>query len=245
MPPHSSHLLQPLDVACFGPLKKAYGRQTETLMRNRITHITKLKFLPCFIRAYNATITPSNIQGGFRGAGLVPFNPEQVISGLDIKLRTLTPPLPNNEPWQSQTPHNTLKLGSQSTLVKERIQRHIDSSPTSMVKAFKKVSKGAAIIAHKLVLAQREITELRAANEAATQRKSRKRKRVQAEDTLIVEDGLRLTTLKEFGARSDGKKAKKRVRAEAGEPSQRRCGRCNETGHNARTCKQAVEVDSK
>jgi hypothetical protein len=26
MPPHSSHLLQPLDVGCFGPLKQAYGR---------------------------------------------------------------------------------------------------------------------------------------------------------------------------------------------------------------------------
>ena len=32
MPPHSSHLLQPLDVGCFGPLKKAYGRQIEDLM---------------------------------------------------------------------------------------------------------------------------------------------------------------------------------------------------------------------
>jgi hypothetical protein len=25
MPPHSSHLLQPLDVGCFSPLKRAYG----------------------------------------------------------------------------------------------------------------------------------------------------------------------------------------------------------------------------
>ena len=215
-------------------------------MRNRITHITKVEFLPCFKAALNASFTPSNIQGGFRGAGLVPFDPQRVIIGLDVKLRTPSPPLPiNNEPWQSQTPSNTLELGSQSTLVKARIQRHIDSSPTSMVEAFEKVSKGAAIIAHKLVLAQQEIAELRAANEAATRRKSHKRKRIQAEGTLTVQDGLRLTTLKEFGARSDGKKAKKRVRAEGGEPTQRRCGRCNQAGHNARTCKQAAEVVSK
>jgi hypothetical protein len=114
-----------------------------------------------------------------------------------------------------------------------------------MVKAFKKVSKGAAIIAHKLVLTQQEIAELRAANEAATRRKSHKRKRVKAKGTLTVEDGLQLTTLKEFGARSDGKKAKKRVRADGGESTQRRCGRCNRTGHNARTGKQDVEVASK
>ena len=92
------------------------------------------------------------------------------------------------------------------------------------------------------MLAQQEIAELRAANEAATRRKSHKRKRVKAEGTLIVEEGLRLTTLKEFGARSDRKKAKKQVRAVGGKPTQRRCGRCNQTGHNARTCKQDIEV---
>ena len=74
--------------------------------------------------------------------------------GLDVKLRTPSPPLAvNNETWQSQTPSNTLELGSQSTLVKARIQRHIDSSLTSIVKAFKKVLKGVVIIAYKLVLA--------------------------------------------------------------------------------------------
>ena len=52
MPPHSSHLLQPLDLGCFSPLKKAYGRQAEDLMRNHIHHITKLEFLPCFKGAF-------------------------------------------------------------------------------------------------------------------------------------------------------------------------------------------------
>jgi hypothetical protein len=56
------------------------------------------------------------------------------------------------------------------------MQRHIDSLPTSIVAAFEKVLKGAAIIAHKLVLAQKEIAKLKAANEAATRRKSYKRK---------------------------------------------------------------------
>jgi hypothetical protein len=57
-------------------------------------------------------------------------------------------------------PRNTLELGSQSTLVKARIQRHIDSSLTSIVEAFEKVSKEAVIIVHKLVLVQKEIAEL-------------------------------------------------------------------------------------
>ncbi|KAH5618558.1 hypothetical protein HBI23_246740 [Parastagonospora nodorum] len=229
MPPHSSHLLQPLDVGCFSPLKKAYGRQAEDLMRNKITHITKLEFLPCFKGAFNAAITKANIQGSFRGAGLVPFDPEAVISKLDIRLRT---------------PPNTLEFGSQSKLIRERIQRHVDSSPTSMVEALTKFTKGAEMMAHSMVLMTKRNAELQAANEASTKRRSHKRKRVQREGILIVDEGQRLTALREFGARSDGKKAKKRVRVEAGKPSQRRCGRCSEAGHNARTCKQEAAVDS-
>ena len=110
------------------------------------------------------------------------------------------------------------------------------------MEAFEKVLKRAAIITYKLVLAQREIANLKAANKAITRQKSHKRKRVQAEGTLTVEDGARLTALEEFGARSDGKKSKRQVRAEVGEPSQRRCRRCNETGNNARTCNNRVEV---
>ena len=120
MPPYSSHLPQPLNVRCFAPLKKAYSCQAEKLMRNKITYITKTEFLPCFIAAQNVSITKSNILGGFRGASLVPFNLDAVISMLDVRLRT--PPLPTVEdgPWQSQTPSNTLELGSQTKLVLER-----------------------------------------------------------------------------------------------------------------------------
>jgi hypothetical protein len=72
-------------------------------MCNQITHITKLKFLPCFESAFDATVTKSNIQGGFRGAGLVSQNPEAVMLQLDVSLHT--PPLPTIEdgPWPSQT----------------------------------------------------------------------------------------------------------------------------------------------
>jgi hypothetical protein len=64
-------------------------------MRNKITYITKLEFLPCFKGAFDAAITKANIQGGFRGAGLVPFNLKAVISTLNVRLRTL--PLPTIE----------------------------------------------------------------------------------------------------------------------------------------------------
>lgn len=61
MPTHLSHLLQPLDIECFAPLKKAYSRQIENLVRSRITHISKEAFIPVFVEAFKATMTKANI----------------------------------------------------------------------------------------------------------------------------------------------------------------------------------------
>jgi hypothetical protein len=91
MPPHSSHLLQPLDVGYFSLLKKAYGREIEHLIRCSITHVSKTEFFPAFYAAYQATMTEQNIRSSFRGAGLVPLDPESVVSKLDVQLRTPTP----------------------------------------------------------------------------------------------------------------------------------------------------------
>ena len=109
MPPHSSHLLQPLDVGCFGVLKKAYGREIEHLIRCSITHVSKTEFFPAFHAAFQATMTERNIKSAFRGAGLVPFNPESVVSKLDVQLRT-PPPVEEevvpSTPWGSKTPND-------------------------------------------------------------------------------------------------------------------------------------------
>ncbi|USP81395.1 hypothetical protein yc1106_08669 [Curvularia clavata] len=92
MPPHSSHLLQPLDVGCFSPLKRAYSREVESLIRNHINHITKLEFLPAFKAAFDRSFTPANICSAFRGVGLISLQPDTVLSKLDVQLRTSTPP---------------------------------------------------------------------------------------------------------------------------------------------------------
>ncbi|KAF1922356.1 DDE-domain-containing protein, partial [Didymella exigua CBS 183.55] len=82
MPPYSSHLLQPLDVGCFLPLKRAYSRKIEALIRHHINHITKLEFLPAFKAAFDRAFTTANICSAFQGAGLVPLHPDVVLSKL-------------------------------------------------------------------------------------------------------------------------------------------------------------------
>jgi hypothetical protein len=65
MPAHFPHILQPLNMACFAPLKKAYGTQIEKLVRARISHIIKEDFFPAFCDAFKKSLTESNIRAGF------------------------------------------------------------------------------------------------------------------------------------------------------------------------------------
>ena len=58
---HSSHLLQPLDVACFSPLKRRYGDVILGLARNHINYISKEAFLPAFKKVFEQVFTQDNI----------------------------------------------------------------------------------------------------------------------------------------------------------------------------------------
>jgi hypothetical protein len=58
----------------------------EALISCYINHITKLEFLLAFKAALDQSFTEVNIRSAFRGAGLVPLQPEAVLSRLDIQL---------------------------------------------------------------------------------------------------------------------------------------------------------------
>jgi hypothetical protein len=244
MPPHSSHILQPLDIGCFGPLKQAYGRQIENLMRASISHISKDDFFPAFFAAFQASITEHNIRGGFRGAGLVPLDPDRVISQLDIKLRTPTPVEGSprmSAPWVSRTPNNPTEASSQSEFIKNRVACHQNSSPTSIYNAIDQFSKGAQGIMHQLALLRSENRALREANEGLSKRRRAKKIRLQQGGSLTLAEGEDIQSqrdvdmqIKEERRQSSGRK--KRV-----ETKERRCGTCGEPGHNARTCQVDVE----
>ncbi|KAF7575414.1 hypothetical protein PtrM4_070380 [Pyrenophora tritici-repentis] len=184
MPPHSSHLLQPLDVGCFSPLKRAYSREVESLIRHHINHITKLEFLPAFKAAFDRAFTPANIQSSFRGAGLVPLQPDAVLSKLDVQLRTPTPAALPEAPWEARTPSNVRELESQSSLIRERVRRHKSSSPASIIEAINQLKKGAEVMMLSAELMRDRITSLERANKAASARRQRKKKRLQQRGVL-------------------------------------------------------------
>ena len=92
MPVYLSHLLQPLDIGCFSVLKRSYGHLVEQQMRMGINHIDKLDFLTAYPQARDEAFRPTIVQNAFAAAGLVPYNPDRVLSQLNIQLKTPTPP---------------------------------------------------------------------------------------------------------------------------------------------------------
>jgi DDE superfamily endonuclease len=92
--PHSSYLTQPLDVVCFGVLKRNYRSELDVFIKVHITYITKTEFFIAFQEVYCKTMTKKNIKARFSSTGLVPHDPQAVLSKLNIVLWTSTPTRP-------------------------------------------------------------------------------------------------------------------------------------------------------
>ena len=83
LPPHTTHLLQPLDVGLFGPLQHAYSKAMDDAMRTGVSGIFKGNFLPIYISARKAAYTVDNILNAWRGAGIIPFNSRAILSKIN------------------------------------------------------------------------------------------------------------------------------------------------------------------
>ena len=85
LPPHTTHLAQPLDRTCFSPLKQAWNEECRLYMAtNPGKKVNRYNFTQLFARAWEKAMTPSNIASGFRATGICPFNRSAIkIPGVD------------------------------------------------------------------------------------------------------------------------------------------------------------------
>jgi hypothetical protein len=97
-------------------------------------------------------------------------------------------------------------------------------------------------MAHEMTLLSAEVRTLRAANEALSKRRRAKKTRIRQGGALTVEDAQDVSAQKEAEEQARRDKRSEGGRLSEGKPSSRRCGTCGETGHNARTCLEAVDT---
>ena len=79
LPPHTTHVCQPLDCSFFGPLKKHWQQECHQFYRKHPGKvISKLNFCKVFRNAWLSAITPNNISAGFRKSDVYPFNDKAI-----------------------------------------------------------------------------------------------------------------------------------------------------------------------
>ncbi|KAJ8321017.1 hypothetical protein KUTeg_002604 [Tegillarca granosa] len=81
LPPHTSHLLQPMDVGCFGPFEAIYQQSAHKFMRQNIGRsITRYDVCALACKVYNHALCPENIRSAFRKSGIYPLSADVVDS---------------------------------------------------------------------------------------------------------------------------------------------------------------------
>jgi hypothetical protein len=75
LPTHTSHVLQPLDLSIFSPLKASYRKHLNLLASlTDSTPIGKRNFLICYHKARQESLTSTNIKAGWRATSLWPVS---------------------------------------------------------------------------------------------------------------------------------------------------------------------------
>jgi hypothetical protein len=80
-------------VGCFAPLKRAYSKEIRVLALDYIGQIDKKAFIATLREIFEKVFSKANILSSFRATSLVPSDLSVVLSKLDVKPRTLSPPV--------------------------------------------------------------------------------------------------------------------------------------------------------
>ncbi|XP_072548597.1 abhydrolase domain containing 10, depalmitoylase a isoform X1 [Salminus brasiliensis] len=81
LPPHCSHVLQPLDVGFFGPLKGEFAKVAGNLSHFKHSYVlNKPEFSRVFNHPYQQLKDQAIVVNGFRKCGIFPLNPQAVDS---------------------------------------------------------------------------------------------------------------------------------------------------------------------
>ncbi|KAF2790796.1 DDE-domain-containing protein, partial [Melanomma pulvis-pyrius CBS 109.77] len=168
MPSHTSHKLQPCDVAVFGPLKAAYRDEVERMERGGVGTIGKQHFTYLYSPARERALTKRNIIAAWRGSGLFPFNPNRVLADMPrptkppAELTILTLPTPT-------TPVSSEGLGSLLDMIKH--MPNDESSSQRKERLQQKVSNAAlTFLAKNALLRDQNKFLVRINNEGKTRR---------------------------------------------------------------------------
>ena len=112
--------------------------------------------------------------------------------------------------------------------------------PDSIIEMVLQVKKGLTLKVHSHTLLEARIASLEQVNQATSERKKRKKKRIQKGGTLSQAEAEVIVTQRDAEAQLEVERRGERVQAGASSRGIPHCRRCGKAGHNKRTCKHDI-----
>ncbi|XP_071095494.1 uncharacterized protein [Haliotis cracherodii] len=78
LPPHTSHVLQPMDVGCFGPFTQIFSSECRKWQRSNSGTVNRYSVCSLACKAYEISLSASNLHSAFRKCGIYPFDPTAI-----------------------------------------------------------------------------------------------------------------------------------------------------------------------
>lgn len=177
LPPHASHVLQPLDLAPFSVVKTKYRSEIRALSAlDDAAPIKKERFVVSYNKAREEGLTERVIRAGWRASGLCPYNLDLVLLSSQVSGRPITPP---RQPQVSEHSNPILSTPQSAQALYRACRQHLQSESLSrstravLGKAGKAIGKANTRAAELQAENQQLKYQLQSSNT------TRKRKRVQ------------------------------------------------------------------
>jgi len=230
LPSHTSHKLQPCDVAVFAPLKAAYRDRVERMERGGVNAIGKEHFTSLYGPAREQAFTKRNIIAGWSKCGLYPLNPDRVLKDLPKPVSEPhratadpamhgTPMAVSGAPVMPATPVTPVSaealMSLQNYIVKHDAQSLDAWGKTNLQRHLQKLNKAAQTFLAKNSLQQEQIQFLlKTNNEARTRRSTQSlmlgKAPVVSYEDLVAGRAERMKQESAQAARQEGRRGRKR-----------------------------------
>jgi hypothetical protein len=168
------HLLQPLDVVVFQPLKHYHAEALDLIVRDGCTNITKVEFLSVIQEVRRKTFKEETILSAFRKSNLVPYNPLVVLRRIqDRQERALTPP-PLPAPELQSSPFGTPVTLRQLNKLASSLQTQAKDVNPELKRTLDKFVRGALTQGTELLHTMCDLKRTKVAEKISRQRRSQK-----------------------------------------------------------------------
>jgi hypothetical protein len=197
MPPNLTHILQPLDVVVFQPLKHYHAKALDILVRDGVINITKIEFLSIIQDIRRKAFKKESILSAFKKTGIWPFNPQPIIEELHKRQpeRTPTPP-----PQLFSSPFSTPITIRQINKVADKLENTLQEDNTidpEFAEDISRFIRGSLTNVTELVQTKRDLGRTKYAEQVQRRRRALKNTPLQSGGVLTVAQGRRMVQQRE------------------------------------------------